>query len=186
MESFQKTQAFSATYVSQSTCPTTCAFRNAGCYAECGPMGIHTRRLNNHAEKDIVAIAKEEARMIRNLSGKFPLRLHVVGDCRTEETAKIVADACKEYKAKHDQPVYTYTHARRVRRPAWGQVSVIRSCETVRQCQQAFIAGFAASLVVDKFASPRRYYIGRGMHGIPLPCTNWQGHFLSYLPTLLQ
>ena len=30
-------------------------------------------------------------------------------------------------------------------------------------------SGFASALVVEKFASDKRYYIGRGMYGIPCP-----------------
>jgi hypothetical protein len=50
---------------------------------------MQTRRLNR-AERNPEQIARAEAKGIRSLTGRFPLRLHVVGDCRTNFTAKVV------------------------------------------------------------------------------------------------
>jgi hypothetical protein len=41
----------SATYVAQQTCPADCPLMDAGCYAETGNVGIHTRRLNQQAKE---------------------------------------------------------------------------------------------------------------------------------------
>jgi hypothetical protein len=160
---------FSATYACQTTCPDSCVFRNSGCYAETGNTGYTTNRLNLSKERSHIKIAKIEAKQILSLSGQNPLRLHVVGDCKSDKAAKIVSEACHEYASRYGMPVYTYTHARRVKKESWGTVSVFRSCETVRQCQQAHIAGFASTLVVDKFKDTKKHYIGRGMYGIPCP-----------------
>lgn len=40
----------SATYAPQQTCPQDCPLLGAGCYAEVGHVGIHTRRLNKKAQ----------------------------------------------------------------------------------------------------------------------------------------
>src|SRR5262245_8197094 len=84
-----KTGRVSATYAAQASCPTTCPFLRNGCYAELGASfaGFTTNRLNKAAAADgarALEVAKAEAAAIATLSGKRPLRLHVVGDCRTD------------------------------------------------------------------------------------------------------
>jgi hypothetical protein len=167
LKSKSKKGFVSATYASQRTCPKTCFFRNSGCYAEIGWAGCTTNRINKSPIKDPVKIARIEAAQIMNLTGKNPLRLHVVGDCPNRESTIIIANAAKVYSDRYNKPVYTYTHNRTTDRTSWGVISVLRSCETVRQCQQAHIAGFASALVVPEFKQDTRYYIGRGMYGIP-------------------
>lgn len=54
----------SCTYVTQASCSSSCQFKNHGCYAETGFVGIHTHRLNRwqreqgHSHE---ALAKMEA-----------------------------------------------------------------------------------------------------------------------------
>jgi hypothetical protein len=118
------------TMVSQKTCPKTCPFLDAGCYAASGPQGIHTARLNK-ARASATELARAEAHGIAQLDGTKPMRLHVVGDCSTKTAARTVSKAADAYSAKRGQKVFTYTHAwRNVPREAWGQVSVLASCET--------------------------------------------------------
>ena len=150
------------THAAQESCPTSCTFLGSGCYAETGQQKWVTRRLNKAATGATPRqIALAEAEAIRKLNGKKPLRLHVVGDCRTTEAARIVAKAADEYRAKHDQPVWTYTHAwRTVPREAWGNVSVLASCETPADVAQAKDRGYATAIVVESFASERRHAIG--------------------------
>lgn len=159
----------SSTYASQVTCPESCPFRNAGCYAESGRMALHTRRLNNSPVDDFIEVAEREAEAIRKLSGRFPLRLHVVGDCKTEAAARIVSKAADEHTSKRGQPVWTYTHAHDVPREAWGNVSVLRSCESISQVEEALDAGYAAAMVVPQFRQDTAYEVGPGLIGIPCP-----------------
>jgi hypothetical protein len=146
-----KTGPVSATYVSQGSCPTTCSFLGAGCYAELGRTGMHTRNLADaDTEFTPVQLARRESAAIRELSGMRPLRLHVVGDCRTNESAKIVSRAADRYRGKHGQPVWTYTHAwRTVERVNWGDVAVRASVESERDIAIARERGYPAALVVD-------------------------------------
>src|ERR1051325_9338279 len=117
----------SATMVSQASCPRSCKFYANGCYAESGPTGFTTHRLNRSTETKPEAIARIEAKAISQLSGKRPLRLHVVGDCTTDKAAKILSSAAESYP----MPVWSYTHAwRTVSRVLWGKVSILASCET--------------------------------------------------------
>jgi hypothetical protein len=159
----------SATYASQNSCPSSCPFKNAGCYAETGMVGIHTHRLNRSVITDPEEIAKCEAEEIRKLTGRFPLRLHVVGDCNTDAAAQIVAEAASEHTKKHGQVVWTYTHAHDVDRKSWKDVSVLRSCENVEQVETALEDGYAAAMVVSEFERDTAYPIADGIMGIPCP-----------------
>jgi hypothetical protein len=132
-------------------------------------MALHTRRLNDSPVTDYLEVAQQEAAAIRKLSGRFPLRLHVVGDCKSAEAAKAVSEAADEHRAKRGQPAWTYTHAHDVPREAWGQVSVLRSCESVTQVEEAFEAGYAAAMVVPEFQKETAYEVGPGLTGIPCP-----------------
>jgi len=149
-----KTGVVSSTYAPIQSCPNTCPFLDKGCYAQSGPTGIHLRRINKEAKDSCreapEVIAKEEARAIKGLTGKNPLRLHVVGDCKTVESAELLREASKEYTDKHKQPVWTYTHAwREIPRDAWGGISVLASCETEEDCISAMDKGYAASIIKE-------------------------------------
>lgn len=149
----KKTGPVSATYVSQATCPPSCAFRGAGCYAEhTGPVKrVGTDRVNAGGETDPTLIALEEAAAIDRLPGTRPLRLHIVGDCPTNESAQIVSAAARRYTAKHGHPVWAYTHGwQEVDRSSWDGVSIIASCETAIGVLHANTRGYAAALVYGK------------------------------------
>ena len=142
----------SATYAPIQSCPKTCPFLNNGCYAQTSFCGMWLHRLNKAAKETKKEyprdIAREEAKLIKKMKGNRPLRLHVVGDCRTNAAAETIAKACKVYSSKYNQPVWTYTHAwRDVNREAWGDVSVLASCETIKQCYEAIERGYTTSMV---------------------------------------
>ncbi len=159
----------SATYVTQASCPASCPLLNAGCYAEFGYTGAITRALANAASKGPAALARLEARAIDRLSGDRPLRLHVVGDCRTPKAARIVAQAAERYRRRGGRPVWTYTHAwRTVPRAAWLNVSVLASCETPTDLAPARALGYAGALIVRRFASFRAHDV-QGERIIPCP-----------------
>lgn len=168
-----KTGRIATTYAAQASCPVSCPFRNSGCYAESGYVGYVTSRLNKSKDGPI-RIARKEAEGIRRLKGNRPMRLHVVGDSSTSETARIVSKAAEEYMEKGGQKVWTYTHAR-IPRAAWGKVSVLRSTHTLRQVESAFEAGYAAALTVKDFQDTKAYPMGRGIIGIPCPAQTRKG-----------
>lgn len=156
----------SVTMASQASCPPECPWYKAGCYAESGPQAFTTTRLNRSTIHNPEVIARAEARAIATLSGKRPLRLHVVGDCRTGGAARILARATRKYL----QPVWTYTHAwRTVARVAWGRIGVIASCETSGQVREAQRAGYATALVVSEFPANGKAYTVDGVKVIPCP-----------------
>jgi hypothetical protein len=158
----------SMTATSQESCPPTCPLRGNGCYSESGRPNLVTQRLNKSTVTNPLAIAKAEAESIRKLSGRRMLRLHTVGDCYVDEGAKILAEAASEHTAKHGQPVFTYTHGHETARESWGQISVLRSCETFTQVKKAHEDGFASAMVVSEHDSDKAY-VHEGFTIIPCP-----------------
>lgn len=160
------------TYAAQASCPSSCVFFNGGgCYAENGRIYTSSTEPLNRAAASVSAtaldVAKEEAAAISHLPvvtcDARPLRLHTVGDCRTDEAARIVAAAAAEYMRRGGGPVWTYTHGwRTVDRASWGPVSVLASCETPEQVELARARGYATAVVVEEFESRRLYEIGGG------------------------
>lgn len=163
-----------ATYAAQTSCPATCPLRGAGCYAESGPMALHTGRLNR-ANRSAIQVARDEAMAIDALKSGLPLRLHVVGDCRTKATARIVSGAAARYiKRTGARAVWTYTHAwRDVPRDAWArEVSVLASCENVGQVKEARAHGYrACAVVVASHPADGKAYNVEGV-GKVVPCPN--------------
>jgi hypothetical protein len=165
----------SATYASQASCPPSCPWFRNGCYAERGLVGWQTRRLNRSAVRGALRIAQAEARAIDTLTGDRLLRLHVVGDARTDAAARDLGMAADRYTRRgnvprHGRKVWGYTHAwRTVARSSWGQaVSVLASVETVREAREAMAKGYAAAVVVSAFERPGAYPID-GTTVVPCP-----------------
>jgi hypothetical protein len=160
---------------SQASCPSSCPFYDAGCYAEGGPQGIQTHRLNRSPLKAPAAIANAEAAAITTLTAERPLRLHIVGDCTTNSTARILGTAVRKYKrqgSRHygtEPAAWLYTHAwRTIDRKAFGPISALASCETLSQVTTARAKGYATALVVDRFESAKAYVVG-GVKLVPCP-----------------
>lgn len=158
------------TYASQASCPDDCMFRNAGCYAEGGWVARHaTSKLEPDGYAIDVAIAEAAAIDRMDVVPGMPMRLHTVGDCRSDTAARIVSAACYRYVERGGGPVWTYTHAwRTVARRSWGQVSVFASCETPLDVAAAAARGYATSIVVEEFPSDRAYDVD-GVNVIPCP-----------------
>ena len=171
----RKLGAVSATYASQASCPRSCPWFGQGCYAEQGPTGFTTRRLSRSTERNALRIAKAEAQAIDRLTGDRLLRLHVVGDARTDSAARVLSAAAQRYSARENAPrrgkkVWTYTHSwRTVSRHSWGgAVSVLASVETVRDAREAMAQGYAAAVVVAAFEKDSAYQVD-GTTVIPCP-----------------
>jgi hypothetical protein len=158
-----------ATYASQRSCPSDCAFMGNGCYAEGGPTGIHTRRLNNAAvHATPLEVAEAEAAAIDTLSGTLDLRIHVVGDCTTSKAADLVSSAALR-RIRRSRRIWSYTHAwRDVEREAWQDVSVLASCERPEQAIEALDKGWAAAVVLPIFKDERLHVQG-GLKVLPCP-----------------
>jgi len=159
-----------ATYLPiKSTCPSTCALKDNGCYAQLGNVFFQVNRLEKLTEgKKAYDIVRAEAREIiakGKLAHGKTLRLHVSGDARTDKSAKLLSKAAKSWNGK----VYTYTHAwRSVSRESWGEISVLASCESIEDAKRALKKGYAPSLVVKEHAGAKAY-VQDGLKIIPCP-----------------
>jgi len=161
----------SATYVTQDSCPDSCTLKKSGCYAENNLVGIITSKLNNAAsgQYNPLQLAKAEAAAIRTLTGKRPLRVHVVGDCRTNGAAKVVARAMIGHTKKFGMKAWSYTHAwRTVKAASWLGQSVLASCESTADAKEAMSQGYAVALVVPEFKGSKAYMLD-GIKVIPCP-----------------
>jgi hypothetical protein len=166
----RKTGRMSASYASHGSCPTTCFFLNNGCYTQYGPLAVIAHRLNKQAEgMSPEEIAMNEAIVINQLSGERPLRVHVVGDCKTDDAATIIGTAMIKHEEKHNQPAYTYTHGwPYVKYQSWQGANVLASCETPQQVAHAKERGYPTTLVVGTFQQHTRY-THREIELIPCP-----------------
>jgi hypothetical protein len=165
------------THAAQASCPAECVFYNGGgCYAESGRQGMFvTRRLNeaaallNASALDVAMVEADEIDAMVVVPGR-PMRLHTVGDCPTDECARIVSAACERYMERGGGAVWTYTHGwRTVDRSSWRGVSVLASCETGHDIRAASARGYATALVVETFESDCRYQAGTDAVPI-IPC----------------
>jgi hypothetical protein len=181
-----KASDVSATYVPQQSCHSDCPLKNNGCYAEEGNVGIHTHRINGlakAAKRSLASLrlrlAKEEAKGIRALEGHRRLRVHVVGDCATADSARTVGRAMVAHQKKQGKEAWTYTHSwRRLSRSAWAGANVIASCESPEDVAKAQAKGYATALVVPPHQT-NKVHMYRGVKVVPCPAQfNKQGTVL--------
>ena len=175
-----------ATYVPYQTCPgsgpNACplkpkirpdgSFEQDWCYASCGTVGINHM---GHITKAAVGvplntIAKEESDGVARLRGDKPCRLHVGGETADSPHAMLLAAAAEVYTAKHGKPVWSYTHNWRViPRTAFGNISILASCELPEQVLQANALGYAAALLIPDFPESGNTFSYGGVKVLPCP-----------------
>lgn len=168
----EKIGKVSTTYLATVSC-VDCPLKGAGCYAEHGMVALHKRRLDAAVRARKASPARQaqaEADGIDALKARGQgLRLHTSGDCPTEESARIVADAAERFMARGGGKAWTYTHAwRRVTRKSWGSVSILASVETLADAKRAMRRGWATARVVPTFPSDKAWHEG-GVRWIPCP-----------------
>lgn len=151
-----------ATYVSISkTCPSTCVFKDNGCFAQNGFIRRFTRPLDEQAMAlDPLEVTRNEVRLIdRSFGGKrIPqdgkfggrdLRLHVGGDVPSEEGARLLAAAAQRWKRRGGGEIWTFTHRwREIPSGAWGVIHVWASTETAAEAKEAMARGYRASITL--------------------------------------
>ncbi len=185
----------SSTYVSiNSTCPDSCTFKSGGCYVRTGFTAQLARELDVAAAPEPAGVIRAEVTLIdqafsqrgsglgrrhRGKPGTIPqdgarggrdLRLHVGGDCPDAQSARLLAGAAERWADRGGGRVWTYTHRwREIPRAAWGEISVLASCETPEQVTEARGRGYAPSIVVRSFEGRRAFRV-RGIVGRVVPC----------------
>lgn len=160
-----------------------CPLLGSGCYAEASDMWrFVTSKLNKASDFDKNApaatdlytpeqLAQAEADALdkkhsawlktkwhpdKNSSSLHQaLRIHVVGDCVTAESARIVARAADKYSQalpNGGNSAYGYTHGwRDYPRSAWGRISVLASCDTMADIKNAMSKGWAPAAVIQRY-----------------------------------
>lgn len=172
----------SATYAAMQSCPAACPLYDAGCYGQQGNVNLHAQRVAPFGEglspEQIAAI---EADAIGDLTGRLPLRLHVVGDAKTDGAAKLLAEAAARHTAKHGQPAWAYTHGwmedednpewGKVKRESWGTVSILASVHTVQDAKEQMAQGYGAAIVYenDEHHPMARAAVVDGLKIVPCP-----------------
>ena len=156
-----KTGPMSATHSSQLSCPTSCAF-----YPETIDDILGTER-----QELAITLATAEADGIDKLSGKRNLRVHVVGDCQTIESANIVGSAMVRYEKRSGKRAYTYTHAwKQVPYSAWMGARVIASCETTKDIDIArHELGYPSAEFTYMEHESRKVHMRDGVKVLPCP-----------------
>ncbi len=168
-----------ATYVSiKASCPKSCPLMGEGCYAQLGPVGIHTARLDIEAQGfTALQAARSEANAIdaSYKAGPVPagrdMRLHVAGDSRTLAGTRLINNAVSRWKQRGGGACWSYTHAwKNVARKEWNNVSMLASVSNVTEAAEARARGYASSIVVPEHPSDKAYKLGDSdIKWIPCP-----------------
>lgn len=172
----------SATYTGYQTCPESCPlkpkvdpetgeFKGGECYASNDLVGMQMHRLTRAGvDAELIQIRDAECDGIRKLTGKNILRLKVGGDFPNPEYAQAIAGACDDYRAKHNQPAYAYTHNwREIPREKFGRVSILASCDKPEDIAEAKAAGYATATIVPEFPNGAKAFELEGHKLIPCP-----------------
>lgn len=174
-----------STYVSiEATCPSHCAFRDNGCYAD-GVAGYSPTRKLDKAAKGWTAsrTTTAEAALIDE---QFPngvpqdgwkgrgrdLRLHISGEVSGSAGARSLAAAAWGWHLRGGGAVWTYTHRwREVPFAAWGKkLSAVASCETIEDINDAHGLGYGASITLVAFPDHRPFQVpGTDFKIMPCP-----------------
>ncbi len=170
-----------SSYVSISaTCPSSCPFKDNGCYAQAGQTHLIMGRLDRAGRAlSPLTVTRAEAAAIGALwprgvpqdgaAGGRDFRLHVGGDTSCTRGTRALADAVETLHGRGLGDAWSYTHRwRTIPREAWGSIRVLASVETSREIVEAKRRGYAPALTVDVARSEQPYQIG-GVRMIPCP-----------------
>lgn len=103
----KKTGPMPVTMTSSNTCPESCPFKGAGCYAEVGPVRIHWHKLDT--AQTGVGI-KQLCRLIRTIPGQMLWRHNQAGDLPGTGERINVTELRAIVRANHGRRGFTYTH----------------------------------------------------------------------------
>ena len=137
-----------------------------------GQVGMHmVKRVEPDKPKSPLEIAKLEAAELKasfqgrqipqdGMCGGRDLRLHTAGDCRTNASAKRLAEAASDWRSRDGGSVWTYTHAwRNVHRPSWGEdISVMASVDHTNQGLLAIARGYSPAVYIAEFDSAKAFH----------------------------
>jgi hypothetical protein len=189
MQTFPQAPFVCSTYVSISaTCPSTCKFKDAGCYVQTGNALGPMKRLDAEARGRHVSritVARNEAELIDlqwssdffrsarvpqdGARGGRDLRLHVGGDVVGPLHASWLGAAAERWRLRGGGRVWTYTHRWSEVAPCeWGPaIAALASVESPEEAEAAVDLGYSPAWTVAAFRDVRAH----SMSGIKLiPC----------------
>jgi hypothetical protein len=172
----------SSTYVSiAATCPSSCRWKNNGCYAQTGFTRFHMdKRSEASQQMAALEVTVAEAAAVDGLwprgvpqdgaRGGRDLRLHVAGDVSCERGARALAAAAERWNLRGGGSVWTYTHRwQAIPRRAWGTIRVFASVEDPAELWPALRRGYAPAFVVAEFPNGPRAFTFKGVRLVPCP-----------------
>lgn len=145
------------------TCPDSCVFKNAGCYAQAGRYHSEIRRLDAAAKSyGPLGVMVAEADAISRLwprwvpqdgaEGGRDLRLHVAGEASCADGAQVLAKAVAGFKSRGGGACWTYTHRwREIPVDVWGPIHALASVESAAELDEAVDLGYVPTLTVRGF-----------------------------------
>lgn len=183
-QTFPQAPFVSSTYASISaTCPSSCVFRDHGCYVQAGTAADKMDKLDTAAtERKLTGrrVNELEAELIDRqfpigvpgdgYDGGRDLRLHVGGDTADEAGAVALAGAVDRWRARLGGKVWTYTHNwRAIPLDAFGSITVLASVETLEGAAEAIDLGYTPAITLAEFASDRAYKLAGELKVVPCP-----------------
>lgn len=169
-----------STYVSiRSTCPDSCAFKDAGCYAQVGASRRIMKPLDEANVRAGDAVLNEAVLVSRAYGGKQvpqdgarggrDLRLHVGGDVDAEVSVSRLSFVAQGWAERGGGAVWTYTHRwREIPAERWRGIRVWASCETPFEARAAHRRGYRAALVFQGSLGPLAFNY-HGFRVVPCP-----------------
>lgn len=167
----------------EATCPSTCRYKDNGCYEQAGITGGRAKKRDRAAARLTgYQVSELEAATIDaqwpagvpqdGARGGRDLRLHVAGDAPSEAGARLLAAAAQRWLDRGGGAVWTYT-ARwgEIPRAAWAPIRVLASVQTVEEADEAAALGYTPAYSISRFESRRTYPIRRSASALRLiPC----------------
>ncbi len=167
-----------------ATCPTTCRFKNNGCYEQVGITTALSRSLDAAAvgmlpdavsqlEADVIDAQWVDGVPQDGAEGGRDLRLHVGGDVPSEAGARLLAGAAERWAARGGGSIWTYTHRwGEIPIDAWGpKIRVLASCETSEEADEARALGYAVGLTARDHGGERARKLEGSLTGLKsVPC----------------
>lgn len=170
-----KTGPIPTTMTERASCPTTCSFRNNGCYAENFPLSLHWDRVESKGISFQTLLDKIRAlpngQLWRhNVAGDLP---HINGNLDGDYLSTLAANAA------HTKPII-YTHHDTQNPHNAANIRIVQdtynltinaSCESLAQAEQALDAGINAVTVTPSNAPTQTYKTAQGSTVVTCPAT---------------
>lgn len=186
-QTFPQPPYVASTYVSiEATCPNSCRFKGAGCYAQSGQAANAMQRLDAEAKRHALSgteVNELEARLLDaqwsyyrkgvpqdGARGGRDLRLHVGGDTASNAGALALGGAADRFMSRGGGSVWTYTaNWREIEPISFGPVSAYASVQTPEEATMAVDHGWTPAWTVRKL--PQRRAFREPSSGIKIvPC----------------